>query len=424
MDIKYIIEKKRNNKVLSKEEINFVIKNYVNKRINDEDMGELLLLICEKSLSFKETLYMTEAMIKSGEVIDFYGIEKPLVDKHSTGGIGDKVSLIALPIVASLGVCVAKMSGKGLGYTGGTIDKLESIKNFRTNLSKAEFMTQVKDINVALISQSDNIAVADKKIYALRDQIGAVESIPLIASSIMSKKIASGAKNIVIDMKVGEGALIKNMKDASTLAKTMKKIGNKYKKHVTVVMTDMNTPLGYAIGNTLEVKEAIDFFEGKYEARLFEVVETICTYMLHISLKISLRKCKKMYKKSLDTGIAKNKFYDWIKAQNGDISSLQEKALKMEIKSNKNGYINSVDALNLGKLACSLGAGRVKKEDNINHAVGIVLNKTLGDKVNENETLATIYYEYEIVDMDETLIKSFEITSEVPKKEKVILKII
>ena len=274
MKTREIIDKKKNKEILSREDIAYMVNNYVKGKISDKLMSEFIWLIYNDGFSLKETIYLTDVMINSGEVIDLSKVNKPKVDKHSTGGVGDKVTLIVSAISAAAGVCVPKMSGRGLGLTGGTVDKLESISGYKLSLSKKEFIKMLENIGCAVISQSEKIAVADKKIYALRNEIGAVDSIALIASSIMSKKIASGADNIVIDLKVGRGAFMKNKKDASRLAKTMIDIGKYYNKKVVCILSDMDSPLGYNIGNALEVEEAINFFDLKYEKRFYEL---ICT---------------------------------------------------------------------------------------------------------------------------------------------------
>ena len=304
-----IINKKNNKESLSYDEIKYMVNSYVKGKINDKTMSEFIFSIYNNSLSITETYYLTDAMIKSGDVIDLSDVTKPTVDKHSTGGVGDKITLIVSPIVASSGVAVPKMSGRGLGLTGGTVDKLESITGYKLNLSHKEFIKELNTVGCAVVSQSERIAVADKKIYALRNEIGAVDSIPLIASSIMSKKIASGSDIIIIDLKVGKGAFMKNIKDATKLSKTMIEIGKFYNKKVICTLSDMSTPLGRNVGNALEVKEVIDFFNLKYDKRLYELSVYISSLMISTAKKISFRKAKSLVINLIESGHAKNKFY-------------------------------------------------------------------------------------------------------------------
>ena len=277
-----ILKKMKVNKVLTKEEITYMVNGYNDGKIDDKVMSKFLMNIKNNGLSYEEVFYLTDAMIKTGEILSLDKINRTVVDKHSTGGVGDKVTIILSPIIASSGLGIAKMSGRSLGFTGGTIDKLESIPGYKIKLTDKEFINAVNKIGVAVISQTSSLAPADKKIYALRDEIGAVESIPLIASSIMSKKIASGAKIIVIDLKVGEGAFMKNIRDAKKLAKYMIEIGKYFDRKVVCILTRMDSPLGYTVGNVLEVREAMDFFNGIYEPRLKELILTLSSYMIHL----------------------------------------------------------------------------------------------------------------------------------------------
>ncbi len=419
-----IIRRKENKEKLCYDEIKYMVNSYVKGKINDNTMSRFIWAIYYSGLSLNETYYLTDVMIKSGETIDLSSINKPIVDKHSTGGVGDKITLIISPIVACAGVCVPKMSGRGLGLTGGTVDKLESIPGYKLNLSKKAFIDALNNIGCAVISQSEKIAVADKKIYALRNQIGAVDSIPLIASSIMSKKIASGSDIIIIDLKVGKGAFMKNVKDATKLAKTMISIGKYYKKKVICILSDMNIPLGKNIGNSLEVKETIDFFNGKYDKRLYDLATYISALMISTAKKISYKKAHELVVNLLEGSHAKNKFYSWIKYQGGDIKKLKNKAKKLKVLSPASGYINNIDAVKLAQLFFDLGAGRVLKTDKIDYSCGIVLNHQLGDKVKEGELLATIYYNKKIDGMKDILISSFKIEKKKRKNKKIIIKII
>ena len=419
-----IIEKKEKKEKLEYKEIEYMVNSYVKGKINDNTMSDFVWSIYNNGLSIEETYYLTDVMIKSGETIDSSSLKKPVVDKHSTGGVGDKITLIVSPIVACTGVCVPKMSGRGLGLTGGTVDKLESIPGYKLKLTKKNFIEALKKVGCAVISQSERIAVADKKIYALRNEIGAVDSIPLIASSIMSKKIASGSDIIIIDLKVGKGAFMKNIKDATKLAKTMVKIGNYYNKKVICTLSDMNIPLGCNIGNALEVKEAMDFFDGKYDKRLYELSVYISALMISSAKKISFTNAKNLVINLLESGHAKNKFYEWIKYQGGDIAKIKDKAKKLVVVSDKTGYINSINSQKISQLVFDLGAGRVKKTDKIDYAVGVVLNKTIGQKVMKGETLGTIYFNKKVPNMDNLLLESFVIDKKKGKPKKIIIKII
>ena len=308
------------------------------------------------------------------------------------------------------------MSGRGLGLTGGTVDKLESITGYKLKLSRKAFVEELEKVGCAVISQSEKIALADKKIYALRNEIGAVDSIPLIASSIMSKKIASGSDIIIIDLKVGKGAFMKTIKDATKLAKTMVKIGKYYNKKVICTLSDMNIPLGCNIGNALEVKEVIDFFNGKHEKRLYDLSVYISSLMISTAKKISFASAKKLVINLIESGHAKNKFYEWIRYQGGNITKIKDKARKYIVVSNKTGYVNSIDSLKLSQLVFDLGAGRVKKTDGIDYAVGVILNKTIGQRVAKGEILGVIFYNKKVENMEKKFAESFNIE---PKKKRV-----
>ena len=419
-----ITSKKINNEKLTYEEIEYMVNSYVKDKISDDTMSDFVWSIYYNGLSLEETFYLTDVMIKSGETIDLSKIKKPVCDKHSTGGVGDKITLIVSPIAAAAGVCVPKMSGRGLGLTGGTADKLESIPGYKLKMSKEAFLDELENVGCSVISQSEKIAVADKKIYALRNEIGAVDSIPLIASSIMSKKIASGSDVIVIDLKVGKGAFMKNIKDATHLAKTMVKIGEYYNKKVICTLSDMNTPLGRNIGNALEVKEAVDFFKGKHDKRLYDLSVYLSALMISSSKKISMKSAKELVINLLESGHARNKFNAWIKYQGGDLSKLRDKAKKVDVKSETSGYVNKIDSLKLSQIVFDLGAGRKKKKDKIDYAVGVVLNKTLGEKVAKGDVLATIYYNKKVDNMEENLRASYQIDKKKKKIKNIIIKTI
>ena len=432
LNILEIIEKKRDKKELSKEEINFFIEEYTKGNVADYQAAALIMAIYLNGMTERETSDMTISMAESGEILDLSDLAENIVDKHSTGGVGDKVSLILLPLVASLGVPVAKMSGRGLGFTGGTVDKLESIPGYRTEIDIDEFKEKVKKIGISMISQTSNLAPADKKIYALRDSISCVESMPLIVSSIMSKKIASGAQKIVIDVTVGDGAFMKNIIDAERLANEMIKIGKMVNREVVCILTNMDEPLGFAVGNNLEVKEAVNFLKGNMPDDLKEVVLELGSYMLKLAgLGDDLNKNKEMMLENVNNGKGYNKFLEMIKNQEGDISYIEDlekfpnARYKIPILSKKTGYILSLPAKEIGEMACFLGAGRVKKDDKIDNSVGIVLTKKIGDFAKENDVLAYIYSndEEKLKEVKDNFYRICEIGNE-KKEVKTIYKII
>jgi len=391
MNMYNILEKKKNNLELSKEEIEFVVTNYTNGNIPDYQMSAFLMAICINGMSDDEIFLLTKAMTDSGDKVDLSSLSNT-VDKHSTGGVGDKTTLIVAPIVACLNCKVAKMSGRGLGHTGGTIDKLESIKGFKIDLSKEDFFKQVSDIGVAVIGQTENVAPADKKIYALRDVTATVESIPLIASSIMSKKIASGAKNLVIDVKVGSGAFMKDKSTAQELASKMVSIGKNAGINVVAVLTNMDIPLGNNIGNALEVQEAIEVLNNKGPMDLKTVSVELATYMNLITNNLTYEESLKQVVEILESGKAYNKFLELVNYQGGNIESIYEKpSYEYKVYSDKEGYISSMDTTLIGKISGLLGSGRLTKTDFIDYTAGIVLNKKTGDYVNKGDLLATFY---------------------------------
>ena len=388
-----IINKKRLGKELSYSEIDKFFNAYLDGDIKDYQMSALLMAICINGMTDEEVFALTKVFIDSGDVLDFSGIIDNMVDKHSTGGIGDKTTLVIAPIVAACGVPVVKMSGRGLGYTGGTIDKLESIGGFKTNLTDEQIIKQVKDIGVVITSQTANLTPMDKAIYALRDVTGTVSSIPLIASSIMSKKIAGGADKILIDIKVGNGALLNTKKDAKELSRLMREIGKIYQKEVVTIISDMNTPLGYSIGNSLEVLEAIDILKGKeIDSNLYDLCISLASSMVSLSKGIDKAAAAKEVFEALNKGRAYQKFLELVKYQKGDLKKCTVSEKEKYIKSPKDGFIDSINALELGKLSVALGAGRVSKEDKIDFEVGIKLKKLVGDEVKKGEVLATVYY--------------------------------
>ena len=421
MNIIEIINKKRLKKELTDEEIKYVIDNFLNGEIKDYQMSSLLMAILINDMTNNEIYSLTKYMANSGEKLDLSPLGTNVVDKHSTGGVGDKTTLIISPIVASCGVKVAKMSGKGLGHTGGTIDKLESIPGFQVNLSEEEFLNQVNTINVAITSQTENIALADKKIYALRDVTGTVESIPLIASSIMSKKIALGAKKLVLDVKVGKGALIKNLKDAKRLSQLMIDIGKHNNIEVICILTNMDIPLGNNIGNSLEVEEAIDILKNNKEGNLKDLCIELSSYMVSLGLNITYKEAKEKVLENLKNGSAYDKFLELIKTQHGNINSLPKATNKYEIKSMTEGYLVDIDAYKLGVLSMSLGAGRKNKEDILDYSAGIIVNKNINDYVNVGDIIMTLYTNKQIKELDNTI---FKISDKPINNNKLIYEII
>ena len=398
MNILDIIAKKRDKKELTKEEINFFISEYINGGVTDYQAAALIMAIYINGMNDREITDLTLAMAYSGDTLDLSDLGD-VIDKHSTGGVGDKITLILMPIIASLGIPVAKMSGRGLGFTGGTIDKLESIPGYNTNISVDEFKDNVKKVGISLIGQTLNLAPADKKIYALRDTISCTESIPLIASSIMSKKIASGANKIVIDVTCGSGAFMKNEDDAKKLAEIMTKIGELSNRKVVCVITGMDEPVGYAVGNILEVKEAVDVLKNKYLPKdIEEIITLLGANMLILADKASsIEEGKNKILENLHNGKAYQKFVELVQNQGGDISYIEntdkfEKAKYIvPIKAMRSGKITKLDALTIGKLAGFLGAGRIKKEDDINPRVGFVFNKKVNDDVSANDVIGFIH---------------------------------
>ena len=390
MNIIDIILKKKNKEELTEEEIKYVVEGFTNGSICDYQMSSLLMAITINDMTDNEVIYLTKYMMLSGNTIDLSFLNN-VVDKHSTGGVGDKTTLIIAPIVAACSCKVAKMSGKGLGYTGGTIDKLESIPGFRTNLSKDEFIHEIEDIGMAITSQTDDVALADKKIYALRDVTGTTESIPLIASSIMSKKIASGSKKLVIDLKVGEGALVKDIESARRLGNLMIKIGKENGMEVICLLTNMNIPLGNNVGNSLEVLEAINTLYYNKESNLQKLCISLASYMVSLGRNISYEEANNMVLDAIRSKKAYNKFLEFVLYQHGDITKLPKSNKIYEIKSDTSGYLTDISSLEIAKLSMHLGAGRQNKDDKIDYSAGIIINKNINDYVNINDTILTLY---------------------------------
>lgn len=418
-----LIEKKRDGKTLTKNEIDYIITNYTNNQIPDYQLSALLMAIFYQDMTDEEITNMTLAMANSGDVIDLTSLNGIKVDKHSTGGVGDTTTLILAPLVASVGVTVAKMSGRGLGYTGGTLDKLEAIPGFKIELSDEEFIRIVNESQVAVIGQSGNLAPADKKLYALRDVTATVDSIPLIASSIMSKKIAAGADAIVLDVTTGDGAFMKNIEDARRLAKTMTSIGKLANRQTIAVISDMSEPLGEAIGNSLEVVEAIETLQGNGPEDLIEMCYVLGSQMVVLANKAdSVEEARVMLQEALTSGKALEKFKEMIQNQGGDIRVVEKPELlltaryQVELPAKSAGLVSKIVANELGIAAMMLGAGRKTKEDAIDHAVGLKLHKKIGDSVQEGESLLTIYSNTEdLSQVVELLYQNIEISDSAKK---------
>ena len=388
-----IINKKRLGLELSYQELMQAFNGFLNGDVYDYQMSSLLMAICINGMTDEEIFSLTKIFIDSGDVLDFSDIPGVKVDKHSTGGIGDKTTLVIAPIVASCGVPVIKMSGRGLGYTGGTIDKLESIPGYRVDLSDEEIIKQVHDINLVVTGQTADLVPMDKAIYALRDVTATVSSIPLIASSIMSKKIAGGSDKILIDIKVGNGALLSNLEDAKKLSELMIKIGKVYHKEVRTMISDMNVPLGNRIGNSLEVLEAIDVLKGKEKYNNFvNLCYDLASEMVSMGLNISKDDALQLVSKSIEEGTAYKKFLEMVQYQNGDISKIKVGKNQYQVLAKKSGVLTKLHALELGKLSLALGSGKVHIDDKIDYSVGIYLKKQLGDTVKKGEVLAVLYY--------------------------------
>ena len=433
MDILSIIENKRDKKELSKEEIEYFINGYTEGSITDYQAAALIMAIYLNGMSKRETSDLTIAMANSGEILDLSSISDSIIDKHSTGGVGDKITIILMPIVASLGVPVAKMSGRGLGFTGGTADKLEAIPGYRVDIPIEEFKSNVRNIGISLITSSMNLAPADKKIYALRDTISCVDNIPLIASSIMSKKIAAGANKIVIDLTCGSGAFMKNKHDAIKLAKTMIDIGKDANLEVVSVLTSMDEPVGYSVGNQLEIIEAIKALKGEMTEDVEEIVYALGTEILLLSnIAKDKVEAKDLIKEAIDTGTAFNKFKELVERQGGDISFLDDESkfntaeYIVPVASDKEGYLVEIDTEEVGKVACMLGAGRETKEDIIDMQAGLVFNKKLGDIVNLNEPICYIHTnnKEKVDEAKERLEKAFKISNIKRIKPRTIIKVV
>ena len=393
-----IILKKRNGEELTDDEIAFFIDGYTKGEIPDYQASALMMAIFYKGMTDRETVCLTDRMAHSGDTVDLSRFGEMSVDKHSTGGVGDKTSLIVAPIVASLGGKVTKMSGRGLGHTGGTVDKLESISGYNTSLSPDAFLSQVERVGMAIIGQTGNLTPADKKLYALRDVTATVDSIPLITSSIMSKKIAAGSHNIVLDVKVGSGAFMKTPRDAEILAEKMVQIGKVCGRNIAAVITDMDSPLGNNVGNALEVAETVLVLKNEKKGDLRDVSVALATEMVSLVFGLAHDEAEKKVVAAIEDGSAFEKMKEWIAAQGGDVSQIEDTSLLprakfgFDVLSDADGYITEMNAEEIGKASVMLGAGRASKEDKIDYAAGIVINKKVGDEVKKGDLIATLYY--------------------------------
>lgn len=432
MNIKEIIRKKRNGSALTKEEIEYVAFSAANETVEDYQLSALLMAICFNGLDERETLDLTDAMARSGDIADLSAIDGIKGDKHSTGGVGDKTTLIVAPIVAECGVKVAKMSGRGLGHTGGTVDKLESIPGFKTSLSSDEFVSVVNECGLCVTGQSGKLCPADKKLYALRDATETVDNMPLIASSVMSKKLAGGADCIVLDVKCGSGAFMKNEKSARELAEKMVEIGRGAGKKIAALITDMDVPLGYYIGNSLEIIEAVETLKGNGPADLTELSVSLAAKLLELAGKGSFEECKQLAKSKIDDGSALNKFAEMVSLQGGNSEYVLNTSLfpqaeyKFEIKAEESGYITQMNTEGIGSVCVALGAGRIRKEDSVDHTAGIILCKKTGNYIENGDLMAVLYCSDEKL-FDAAVLQfrnSVTVKSEKPLKKPLIIDIV
>jgi len=427
-----IIAKKRDGLELTDEEIRSFVKGTVDGSIPDYEISAILMAMFIRGMNERETVALTDAMAYSGDTVDLSRFGCLTVDKHSTGGVGDKTSLIVAPIVAAAGAVVAKMSGRGLGHTGGTVDKLESISGYRTSLDREAFLALVEKCSLALVGQSGDLAPADKKLYALRDVTATVNSIPLICSSIMSKKIAAGNKNIVLDVKVGSGAFMKTPEDAETLAREMVRIGKGCGRNIAALITDMDSPLGYAVGNALEVKEAVDILRGDVRGDLYEVSLALASEMLALALELSAEDAASLAENTVKSGAAFAKMKEWIALQGGDVgciedtSKLPRASVMHEVRSPFEGYITKMDAEQIGTSSMILGAGRKTKDDKIDHSAGIIISAKVGDFVGKGDLLCTLFTNDTslVAEAEAKYISALSAGDEKPAKNPLIHKIV
>lgn len=428
-----IIEKKKKGQALCENEIKFFIDGIMNNSIEDYQTSALLMAVYFNGMNIDETTYLTKYMVESGEILDLSDISDDIVDKHSTGGVGDKITLIFLPLMAASGIYSAKLSGRGLGHTGGTIDKLESIPNFKTDLSIEEFKNKVKEHKTAIAAQTLSLAPADGKLYALRDVTSTVDIIPLIASSVVSKKIASGANHIILDVKYGSGAFIKTPQEAQKLSQVMVEVGKRLNRNICAVISSMDQPLGRAIGNSVEIQEVIEFLKGNTESDLKEITYTLCMSAFEKTGKFTSKEDAYKYLDELITsGKALEKFREIIKSQGGDDSiiedytKLPQASIKYEVKANKDGFAANIDALKIAKACKHLGAGRDKKSDPIDYSAGIYLTQKYSEPVCKGETIAVIYTNKEesIKEAEKLILDAYEVADEEQKPVSLIYKII
>lgn len=432
MNINQIILKKRHNYELSNQEIAYVVSGFANDEIPDYQMSSLLMAIVLNGMTMQETVALTTAMIASGDSIDLSKIQGRKVDKHSTGGVGDKTTLVLVPLVAACGVKVAKMSGRGLGHTGGTLDKMESIPNIKVQVSIPKFIQQVNEIGLAVIGQTENLVPADKKMYALRDVTGTVDSIPLIAASIMSKKLATGSDCILLDVKYGSGAFFEDVQEAHRLAQTMVAIGKQFGKDTKAILTSMNQPLGHAIGNALELKEVISTLQGQGPEDLVQLcVEAGAIMLLQAGLNLTNAQAKELIIQKLNDGSALEKLKQMVEWQGGDVAVIDDPnklptaKYVIPLRSENTGYLTSINAHYLGEVTMLLGAGRKKKGDVIDYSTGIVIEKKQGEKVEKGDVLAWIHANSKEFENDlSTLYRAFEITNEPKEAEPLIYEVI
>lgn len=423
-----IIKKKRDGYSLNKKELEFVAFGAADGSIDDYQLTAFLMAVYFKGMNDEETAVFTGAMTKSGDCVDLSRFGELSVDKHSTGGVGDKTTLIVAPIVAALGAKVAKMSGRGLGHTGGTVDKLEAVSGYNTQMSSSDFLSQVEEIGIAVVGQTGNFAPADKKLYALRDVTATVDSIPLIASSIMSKKLAAGSHNIVLDVKCGSGAFMKSPEEAKLLAEKMVDIGKAHLRNISAVITDMNLPLGYAVGNLLEVKEAAEVLKGNQRGNLMDVCIQLATEMISLAFSISADEAKHRVIEVICSGKAYQKFLEWLTVQGGDVSLIDKPidCESCEVLANQDGYISSMDAEEIGMASVMLGAGRQKAGDSIDYLAGIQFNVTLGDAVKKGDVIAKLYTSDNSLfyAAEKRLLNAITISKEAPKTTPLIIDIV
>ena len=428
-----IIAKKKTGAALSEDEISFFVEGYTAGRVPDYQAAALLMAICLRGMNDTEAAALTGAMMRSGDVMDLSDFGNHTADKHSTGGIGDKTTLIVAPIAACLGCVIPKMSGRGLGHTGGTVDKLEAIHGYRTVLSPEEFEKTVKKTGIAVIGQSGNLAPADKKLYALRDVTATVDSIPLIASSIMSKKLAAGAKSIVLDVKVGSGAFMKTAEEARRLARLMVDIGTAHGRRVLAVLSNMDMPLGAAVGNAVEVAEAVDVLRGRTGGALRTLSVTLAALLAEAACGIPRKEALKRAEEAIESGAAFKKMCEWIAAQGGNISVLENTALLPQARytktltSDTDGYITAINAEEIGLTAVTIGAGRTVKEDTIDPSAGIIFKKNVGDRVKKGEAIATLLTTEKpeiLATATKRLGAAVTIKNELPRKSEIIFDII